>query len=414
MRKLILLFVGLCITALPSSAAMNFYRSANGQIVAEATNCQDVSRLLDLVGIPDDPPGGNAGTAVTEGQESPTGQGTAEAAPEGDNDIPAEPNAGLTDEEKAARNQQLRQGTETLARAILGPDAPYTPKGAHGISKNVEDLLDAADFEERQDSFVTFVRDVNWKTGLQITFRDFSFFRRLRMACSGINQLSKPFRVNFGAWTDGVDQTVETAADAGVNQLAKAARAHSFNAMSKLSVIGLAIAIEKENPFLLLALDEETYLKVIEVEPRVATLFEDMYTFFKIRSVRMGEFSANIKALIDVSKIGKGDSFHTWHTMAQYALKMLELDRQGKLNPEDERDIHIWRLENSMRYIKEHVGVEKRAAEIAAKDPHNAALVTQVLAGPKKKLSLDDKAIELLRRSTQAEIKHMIQKHIAK
>ena len=139
-----------------------------------------------------------------------------------------------------------------------------------------------------------------------------------------------------------------------------------------------------------------------------------MYTFFKIRSVRMGEFSANIKALIDVSKIGKGDSFHTWHTMAQYALKMLELDRQGKLNPEDERDIHIWRLENSMRYIKEHVRVEKRAAEIAAKDPHNAALVSQVLEGPKKKLSLDDKAIELLRKSTQAEIKHMIQKYITK
>ena len=411
MRKLILLFVGLCITALPSSAAMNFYRADNGQIVAEATDCQDISRLMNLMGVPDDPPGGSVDTPATKEQDSPADDDTAE----GDNSIPDEQqDEGFIDENKAARNQQLRQGTETLARAILGPDAPYTPKGAHGISKNIEDLLDAADFEERQDSFVTFVRDVNWKTGLQITFRDFSFFRRLRMACSGINQLSKPFRVNFGAWTDGVDQTVETAADAGVNQLAKAARAHSFNAMSKLSVIGLAIAIEKENPFLLLALDEETYLKVIEVEPRVATLFEDMYTFFKIRSVRMGEFSANIKALIDVSKIGKGDSFHTWHTMAQYALKMLELDRQGKLNPEDERDIHIWRLENSMRYIKEHVGIEKRAAEIAAKDPHNAALVTQVLAGPKKKLSLDDKAIELLRRSTQAEIKHMIQKHIAK
>ena len=411
MKKLILLFAGLCITALPSSAAMNFYRTANGQIVAEATDCQDVSRLLDLVGVPDDPPGGNADTPVTEEQNPPV----QEEVPTSEDDTPLAPQGDdLSAEEKAARTQQIIQGTDTLVRAILGPDAPYTPKGAHGISKNIEDLLDATNFEERQDSFVTFVRDVNWKTGLQITFRDFSFFRRLRMACSGINQLSKPFRVNFGAWTDGVDQAVESAADAGVNQLAKAARAHSFNAMSKLSVIGLAIAIEKENPFLLLALDEETYLKVIEVEPRVATLFEDMYTFFKIRSVRMGEFSANIKALIDVSKIGKGDSFHTWHTMAQYALKMLELERQDKLNPEDERDIHIWRLENAMRYIKEQVRVEKRAAEIAAKDPHNAALVSQVLEGPKKKLSLDDKAIELLRKSTQAEIKHMIQKYIAK
>lgn len=414
MKKLILLFAGLCITALPSSAAMNFYRTANGQIVAEATDCQDVSRLLDLVGVPDDPPGGNADTPVTEEQNPPEQEDTDSAPASEDGTSSAPQGDDLSAEEKAARTQQIIQGTDTLVRAILGPDAPYTPKGAHGISKNVEDLLDAANFEERQDSFVTFVRDVNWKTGLQITFRDFSFFRRVKMACSGINQLSKPFRVNFGAWADGVDQAIDTIADAGVHELAKAAQQHSFNAMARLSVLGLAIAIEKENPFLLLALDEETYLKVIEVEPRVATLFEDMYTFFKIRSVRMGEFSANVKALIEVSKLGKGDAFHTWHTMAQYALKMLELERQDKLNPEDERDIHIWRLANSMRYIKEQVRVEKRAAELAAKDPNNAALVSQVLEGTKKKITLDDKAVELLRKSTQAEIKHMIQKHIAK
>ena len=408
MRKLMLLFVGLCVMALPSSAAMKFYRTADGQIVAEATECQDISRLLDLVGVPDDPPGGSVGTPVPEEQESPTVEGSEMNDPHAVDDVPPAP------PEDPTHTQQLLQGTNTLANAVFGPEEQYTPTNSHGISAQTEDLLNATSFEERQDSFITFVRDVNWKTGLQITFRDLGFFRRLRMACTGINQLSKPFRVKFGSYAGGLDQAIETLADAGVNQLAKAARDHSFNAMSQLSVVGLAIAIEKENPFLLLALDEETYLKVIEVEPRVATLFEDMYTFFKIRSVRMGEFSANVKALIAVSKIGKGDSFNTWHTMAQYALKMLELERQDKLNPEEERDIHIWRLENSMRYIKEQVRVEKRAAEIAAEDPNYATLVTQVLEGPKKKVTLDDKAVELLRKSTEAEIKHMIQKHIAK
>ena len=380
MKKILLFVVAMGLMGAPAQAAMNFYRDANGKIVAEATTCQDAVHLMDLMGIPDDPPGGD------------------------DTD---------SDDDPPANQADVQNGLQILLQSALGGegDNPSQPKSSYGISEAIEDLLDAASFDERQDSFITFVRDVNWKTGLHITFRDFSVFRRLRMACSGINQLTKPIRMNLEMYTGSLDQVIEQASDAGVQKLAQAARGHSFNAMTKLSLVGLAIAIEKENPFILLALDEETYNKLVEYEPKIAELFEDMYMFFKIRSVRMGDYNQNIKALIDIVKLGKGDSFNTWHIMAEYAKKLLEVDRQGKLSVEDERDIHIWRLESSMRYIREQVRVERRAAELAVKDPQNAALVQEVKDGPKQKLSLNDKAYRLLQTSTQDEIKHLILKY---
>ena len=388
MKKVLLCIVGFCMVALPVSAEMNFYRTANGQLIAEATDCNSAARLsslVHLIGLPDDPPGGT------------TPEGT---TPEGQDEDPTQPDANVV------------QGISTITDALLGGD-PEEPR-EHGISRDLEAFLDEASFDERQDSFLTFVRDVNWKTGMYITFRDYNIFRRIRMACQGINQLTKPMRVNLGNYGDALDASIEKAADYEIDALAQAARAHSFTAMSKLSVLGLAIAIEKENPFLLLAMDEETYNKLVEVEPKISTLFEDMYTFFAIRSVRMGDYDSNTKALIKIAKLGKGDSFNTWHVMAEYGKKMLELQRQNKLTVEDEKNIHIWRLQASMTYIKEQVRIEERAADLAIEDPQNAQLVREVANGPKKKPSLDDKARELLRKSTQDEIKHLIQKYKAK
>ena len=396
MKKILLLLVGIGIMALPSSAAMNFYRDANGQIVVEATTCQDAAHLMGLVRLPDDPPGGTLTRDIPSGDDPET-----QEPPEKQTDT-----SSVTEIDTA--------GVQTLIGAIISSDEDLQSKSFRGVSTEIEKMLDETSFEEWQDSFITFVRDVNWKTGMYMTFRDYSFFRRFKMACSGVNQMTKPLRINLESYTGSLDQTIEKVTDTGVDKLAQAARGHSFNAMSKLSVYGLAIAIEKENPFLLLAMDEETYKKLVEIEPKIANLFEDMYMFFAIRSIRMGDYDKNIKALIDVVKLGKGDAFNTWHVMAEYAKKMLELDRQGKLNPEDEKDIHIWRLESSMRYIKEQVRVERRAAEIAYEDPQNAVMVKEVKEGPKQKPSLDDKARKLLQKSTQEEIKHLILKYKGK
>lgn len=403
MKKYLALVVALCALAVPSRAALNVLRDANGQIVLEATDCSSIARMMDILDLPDDPPG------TADVPDDPPGGETPDAAADED---PADDPAPSPARKKI--NPDVVQGATTVINALVSDDQEPTRKDSHGLSQEVEDLLDAASFEERQDSFITFVRDVNWKTGMHITFRDFNFFRRLKMACSGLNQMTKPLRMNLGIYTEDLDQTIDKAADAGIDRLAQAARGHSFTAMSKLSVVGLSVAIEKENPFLLLALDEETYKKLVEFEPKIAELFEDMYMFFKIRSVRMGDYHSNIKELIRVSNIGKGDAFNTWHVMSEYAKKMLELERKGQLEVTDERDIHIWRLESSMRYVQEHVRIEKRAAELAAQDPKNAKVLRELSTETKKKPSLDDKARELLSKSTEAEIKKLIRKYVTK
>ena len=52
MKKQLLLLVSFCVMALPSSAAMNLYQASNGDLVLEATDCQNAQRLANLVGLP--------------------------------------------------------------------------------------------------------------------------------------------------------------------------------------------------------------------------------------------------------------------------------------------------------------------------------------------------------------------------
>lgn len=222
-------------------------------------------------------------------------------------------------------------------------------------------------------------------------------------------------RLNLEMYTGSLDNAIEKASNAVVDELAQATRDHSFAAMTKLSLVGLAMAIEKDNPFLLLGIDEDTYNKLVEMNPKIKDLFENMFIFFKIRAVRLDStYDVNVKGLIQVTKLGQGDAFNTWKLMAQYAVNILNLDRKGRLTPKDEREIHIWKLESSLHYIKEQVRIEERAAQLAAADPANTALIAEVEAEPKKKPTLDERARELLRKSTQDEIKHLIRKYITK
>ena len=382
MKRIIVLLLGMNLLPLSASAAVSFYRAADGQLILEATDCQSISRIAELTQFPDDPP-------TTQGNEQ-----TADST----------------------LSPDISQGVQKIVSAVLDKEeVPQRTKSFQDISDDEINLLEAADFYERQESFITFVREVNWKTGLQITWRDFSFFRRLKMACSGVSQLTKPLRVGLDTYVGDLDSVIENVSDQGVDKLAQAVRGHSFSAMTKLSVVGMVDAIDQKNPFLLLTLDEDTYKRLVEVEPKIADLFEDMYVFFAIRAVRMdSSFDANTADLIRVSKIGKGDAFNTWHVLSEYAKKMLELSRAGKLTVDDEKEIHIWKLESSLHYIKEQVRVEKRAAELAAKDPENAQMMQEVKQGPKKKPSLDEKARALLNRSTQEEVKRLIEKYVAK
>lgn len=387
MKKLLLLAAGLGILTLPLHAEMNVYRTSDGAFVLEATDCQHIQRLLNAADVPDDPP--------TTGDEEESTE---------------EPAAQTTEDSPAGT-----EGVQKIVEAVLGDEtAPKRNTSFRDISDEELSFTEANDFYERQEALLTYVRDVNWKTGLQITWRDYNFFRRLKMVCSGLNQLTKPLRVKMDSFVDNLDSEIEKSTDKGIDNLAQAVLGHSFSAMTKLSLLGVVDAIDQHNPFLLLTLDEDTYNKLVESNPKIAELFEDLYVFFKIRALGMpSEFDVNTKSLIRIAKIGKGDGFNTWHVLAQYAKKMLALSRAGKLSVDDEKEIHLWKLESSMYYVKEQIRVEKRAAELAVEDPANATIVQKIKQGPKKKPSLDDKARQLLQKSTQQEIEKYIRKYIA-
>ena len=392
MKKNILLVVGLLLAVVGNTqAAMNFYRADNGQLMLEATSCQDVARMEQLLALPDDPPTGEK-----------------------------EENTSPVHEEEPTENEPalVEDGSQKIFGAIWGQEEQRpTDKQSkfQDISEKELNLLNAISFDERQEMLLTFVRDVNWKTGLQITWRDMSFFRRLKMACSGINQLTKPLRLGLENYVGSLDHAIEKTTNEAIDQLARAARGHSFAAMTKLSLTGVADVIDKENPFLLLLIDEDTYNQLVKMEPRVGELFEDLYIFFSIRSVRMDPaYNKNTLDLIRIAKIGQGDGFNTWHVMSEYAKKLMKLDRAGKLTVQDEKEIHIWKLESSMYYVKESVRVEKRAAELIANNPTYAPLVQKVKQEPKKRPSLDDKAKELIQKSSQEELKRLVRKYIVR
>ena len=422
MKKLLLFLLAMGVAAAPANALTNVYQTgADGQFVIETTDCRTVNRLMSL-SVPDEPPTGQTPDDPPTGQtpdDPPTGQ-TPDDPPTGEvvddeGEVPLPPQP----EPKRPKvvDPNVREGAQKVVDAVAGEEkfAFKRTLTFQDISIEDERLTSVANFEDRQESFATYVREVNWKTHLHITWRDQSFFRRLKMACSGLTQMTKPMRFNLDAYVGDLDKSIEKATNKGVDKLAQAARGNSFNAMSRLSLIGLADAIEKVNPFLLMAVDEDTYRKLLEMNPKIADLFEDMYTFFKIRAVRMpAEYDTNTSDLIRVSEIGKGDAFETWHVLSEFAKKMLSLERDGKLNPNDEKEIHIWKLESAMRFVKEHVRVERRAAELAAKDPNNEKIMKKIKSGMRKKPSLDDKAIELLRNSSPEEVERLIRKYIAK
>lgn len=423
MRKIGMLLVAVFSVALPASATMNFYRAANGKIVAEATDCASAQRLLDLIGVPDDPPTKPAAQSTDDSQspeDAPAANPNTDTADKNDADSTDTQEAnGEGEGEEGAQTEGAHQpdpnvvkGTQQLLDAVLGDFSTDPNRTKHEVFANVE-ANDNEDFEDLQQAFLAFVRDVNWKTGLKLTYRDLSFARRFRMACSGVSTLTKPLRVNLEAYVGNMDDVLKKVGDRAEEGLVNMERGHSFSQVARLSVVGIAYAIEKNNPFLLLLVDEATFKQLVKIEPKIATLYKEMYLFFKIRAIYMPgeEFDQNNKALIRVSKEGTGNSFETWHIMSTFAQKMLALERAGKLNAKDEKEIHIWRLESAMYVIKEKVRVEKRAAELAVQDPQNAQFVQEAKQSPKKKPSLDDKARELLRNMTKDQIKHLIIKY---
>ena len=409
MKKLLLVVTGLCVLALPSQAEMNFYRAPNGQIIIEADDCQSASHLLKLM-TPDDPPGGAQNALPDDPPEADLDM------PDGNDNVAAFPSA--PDEEPTyANSPKVQEGAQTILHALFDKEEPLPGQRRLNkvISTNTVVNITRDNFDNYRKELLVYVRDVNWKTGLQLTWSDMSFFRRLRMACTGFSQMNQPARVEVESYTGSLDSTIENVADSAVEALSNSSLNHAFAKVVKLSVSGLVDVLDKENPFLLLAIDDETYEFLVEKNPQVKTLFEDMYTFFKIRSVLLSpKYGINIPSLVRMSKIGKGNYFKTWNAMSAYAKIVLDLDEQNDLTPQDEKVSYLWRLNGVMEYIREEGRVEKLAAKILAQDPQNAALIQEMQQNNKKKPSRADKARKLIEISTQDEIKRLLEKYIVK
>ncbi len=271
------------------------------------------------------------------------------------------------------------------------------------------------DFQVAQSKLIAFVRDVNWKTGFHLTLRDATFFQRLKMVCTGINNYTKPFRVKLESFDPDLDTHLEQIENSAIDALQEKVTDATFYNAAKLSIRGIHDAIVTDKPFLLLLIDEGTYKLLVSFDPQIQDLANSMYQFFAYRSVYMGEeFNQNTKPLIKASLLGKGDAVHTWAIMATFAAKMFELAENNQLTPDQEKHNHIWRLRATMAKIKRNVKVERRAAEIAAKDPGNKAWLKQINNENPKKPTLDQEARQLLQKMTEREVKALIGKYLGK
>ncbi len=215
--------------------------------------------------------------------------------------------------------------------------------------------LDEGSFKEMQSEFLTYVQKVNWKTRLRLTPRDSNWLMRLsRYLCEGINymyRITNPKNANLVA-----------------NKLGKSienfSRKRTCNGIMCLTIDELVRKIEVENPFILLAVDLETFQEAIRTEPKVAQLYKNMFQFFKVRAtMKGGDYTENTKELVRISELGKGSYFETWKELARFAQDSQELDRKGQLNPQTEMVAQIKILEVSMFRIEDRIKLRKEVAK---------------------------------------------------
>ena len=343
--------------AYPAQAKMEFYQAEDGSIIVEGT-CEDVSQFTQLFDeTTDDDTTGQSDTPSTDPQEDPQ-------------------------------------------------EDPQV---------NVPKTFHEQEFHVAQSHLIAYVRDVNWKTGYNLTLRDANWINRLKMVCTGAWNYSKPFRVQLEAYDPNLDQHFQQVEDAAFDALAKSVTNATFHKAAKLSLRGVYNAVITEHPFLLLIINEDTYQSLVEEDPQIQDLADNMYKFFVYRAAYMGtEYDSNTDELVRVYKIGKGDALHTWAVFAQFAEKMYQLDTANKLTVEQEKNIHIWKLNSILEKIRRKVQVEKRAAKIAAKDPQNKQWLNEQNETNAKKPSVDQEARKLLQTYTEAQIKALISKYLGK
>lgn len=307
--------------------------------------------------------------------------------------------------------------------ALFGERAPVLLTEGEDGKTITPQTFSEQDFNVAQAKLIAFVRDINWKTGFNLTMRDVNFWQRLKMVFTGITVATQPMRVNLNTIYPGLEDELGNLEDQLVDALQNYAEASTFDRAVALSLLGLRFAILDDKPFLLLFIDEGQYKELIALDKRlepekdsaIEKLMNNIYTFFSYRSIYMDKgYDANTEKLIDVAKLGEGDAESTWEKMAEFATNMYNLDKTNDLTPETEANLRIPRLEFAMRRVKHNIKVEKKAAKIAYKDPNNADLVAEAKSEGPQNPNLEQEARELLKTLTRNQIKMLMLKYCIK
>ena len=158
--------------------------------------------------------------------------------------------------------------------------------------------------------------------------------------------------------------------------------------------------IEVENPFVLFAIDLDTFKEAISIEPEVANLYKNMFKYFKDRATLVGgDYSQNTKELLRVSRPGEDGYFETWKELAQFAQHRKELDSKGQLNPKTEMAAQIKILEVAMLHIADQTKVKREVAKQLKKDPANRAAANELKRNIKRPTQ-KQRAIDYLNNNT--------------
>ena len=313
----------------------------------------------------------------------------------------------------------------TRLLTLFGNKKPSPLPGEEGGQPLVPLTFSEQDFNLAQAKLIAYVRDVNWKTGFNLTLRDAGFFRRLKIIFTGVMEYTRPYRMSVSAVYPDLENQLADMEDELITVLQDYATATAFDKAIELSLIGLRYAILTDKPFLLLFVDEGQYNELINLDKRlqpdkasaIESLMNNMYKFFAYRAVYMENgyeqhgYDTNTEQLIKIANMGDGDAPHTWEKLAEFAEKMYTYEAKGDLDPGKERDIHLPRLEYAMRRVKHDLDVEKKAANIAYKDPAYEEVVIEAKQEGPKQPTLKEEALQLLQRSTKEQIKEMILKH---
>ncbi len=226
--------------------------------------------------------------------------------------------------------------------------------------------IDEAFFKKMQGEFLTYVQKVNWETDMNLTPRDSGWLlRACKYVCQGFRSDG-----SMGINSKEEKKFLSKTAHKITKKVGDAFRKYTCNQIMCLTIEELVRIAEVENPFILLAVDLDTFKEVINLEPKVAEMYKNMFKFFKARATMVGgDYNKNTKELLRISSFGENGYFETWKELAQFAQHSKELDSKGQLNPQTEMAAQIKILEVAMIHLADKIKVQREIAKQLRKNP---------------------------------------------